>query len=210
MKRVVTASLGMMFVLATVAGAFAQAPQGAAAPGQGRGDGQGRQGGGRGRGPQAPACATLACDLQADWARTSSTIYDLVNAMPEDKFGFKPTPAQETFAQRVMHIVQVDLKLLAGLGGKTPAPAINASATTKADILAAVKQSFSWGDTVLKEFNDQQLLERVTPLPFLGPSASRVRIISYDLQHTQDIYGQLVVYLRLNGVTPPLSNRGGI
>ena len=212
MKRVATGLCAVMFVLATVSSAFAQAPQGApAAPGQGRGDGQGRQGGGgRGRGPAAPACTTLACDMQADFTRTSETIYNLVNAMPEDKFSFKPTPAQGTFAERVMHVVQIDMNLLGTLGGKTPAPAVNTKATSKADVLAAVKQSFSWGDSVIKEFNDQQLLERVTPPGFMGPSASRARIISFDLQHSQDIYGQLVVYLRLNGVTPPASNRGGV
>jgi uncharacterized damage-inducible protein DinB len=214
MKRV-TVLLGMMFVLATATSTFAQAPQGApgapAAAGQGRGEGQGRQGGGgRGRGPAAPACTTLACDMQADFTRTSELIYNLVNAMPEDKFGFKPTPAQQSFAERVMHIVQIDGNLFRTLGGKTPAPEINLKATTKADILAAVKQSFSWGDAVIKEFNDQQLVERVAPPPFMGTSASRARLISYDLQHTQDIYGQLVVYVRLNGVTPPASNRGGL
>jgi hypothetical protein len=50
---------------------------------------------------------------------------------------------------------------------------------------------------------DQQLVERVTPPPFLGTSASRARIFYYSLQHTQDTYGQLVVYLRLNGISLP-------
>jgi hypothetical protein len=62
----------------------------------------------------------------------------------------------------------------------------------------------------MKEFTDQQLTERIMPPAFLGPSASRVRVFYYSLQHTQDIYGQLVVYLRLNGVTPPASQRGGV
>jgi len=212
MKRVVSILFAVMFVLATVASSFAQAPQGAPpAPGQGRGDGQGRQGGGgRGRGPAAPACATLACDLQADWTRSSENFYNLVNAMPEDKFGFKPTPAQQSFAERVMHVVQIDLNLLGALGGKTTAPAVNTKATSKADVLAALKQWSSWGDAVIKEFNDQQLLERVMPPGFMGPSASGGRLIAFELQPTQDIYGQLVVYVRLNGVRPPASNRGGV
>jgi uncharacterized damage-inducible protein DinB len=148
--------------------------------------------------------------MLADWTRTRDLMVNLANAMPDDKFNFKPTSPQQSFAERLMHIVQVDLKLLAGLGGKTPAPPVNTSATSKADVVAALNQSFAYGESVLKEFNDQQLLERVTPMPFLGPSASRVRIISYDLQHTEDIYGQLVVYLRLNGVTPPASQRPGV
>ena len=55
---------------------------------------------------------------------------------------------------------------------------INAQATSKADVLAALRQSMDYGAAVLKEFNDQQLMERVTSLPFLGaagkPAARRL------------------------------------
>ena len=172
---------------------------------------QGRQGGG-GRGPQAPAptITTLAGDVQNDLDRTRELILNLVDAMPDDKFGFKPTPAQQSFGERAMHIAQADQFILATLGGKTPAPKINAQASTKADILAALRQLYDWEMALMKEFNDQQLVERVTPPPFFGASASRARVFYYSLQHTQDTYGQLVVYLRLNGVTPPASRRGGV
>jgi uncharacterized damage-inducible protein DinB len=130
--------------------------------------------------------------------------------MPEDKWDFKPTPAQQSFGERVMHIVQTDVRLLGTLGGKTPAPTINTQAKSKADIMAALRQDYEYGAAVIKEFNDQQLQERVKSLPFLGPTVSRVRLIYFDVAHTQDIYGQLVVYLRLNGVTPPASRRGGV
>jgi uncharacterized damage-inducible protein DinB len=176
----------------------------AQAPAQG-----GRQGGGA-RGAQGPAVTTLAGDLQSDLDRTRELVINLVEAMPADKFEFKPTPEQQSFGQRVMHIVQVDGFLFGSLGGKTAAPAINQKATAKADILTALRQSYDWQSAVLKEFTDQQLVERVTPPPFLGPSASRVKVFYYDLQHTQDIYGQLVVYARLSGVVPPASRRGGV
>ena len=203
MHRVVTIFLGVTFLLATAQGTFAQAPQG--------GRGQARPGGApAARGPQGPPITTLAGDVQSDLDRTRELILALVNAMPDDKFGFKPTPAQQSFGERVMHIVSVDGFLFNTLGGKTPAPTINQKATSKADILAALKQSYDWQAAVMKEFNDQQLVERVMPPPFLGSSASRVKVFYYDLQHTEDIYGQLVVYLRLNGVTPPASQRGGV
>ena len=87
---------------------------------------------------------------------------------------------------------------------------VRAFIKSKADILAALRQHYDWATALVKEFNDQQLVERVTPPPFFGASASRVRVFYYSLQHTQDTYGQLVVYLRLNGVTPPASRRGGV
>lgn len=208
MKRVLSVCFAGLFTVASVSAVFAQAPPSAPAQGrQGGGDGQGRRGGGGGRGPAAPACTTLACDMQGDWARNRQLIVGLVEAMPDDKFEFKPTPAQQSFAERVVHIANIDVKLISTLGGKTPAPMINAKATSKADVLAAINQSMDYGDAVLKEFNDQQLLERVTSLPFLGPTASRVRVAYFSLTHSQDIYGQLVVYLRLSGITPPASNR---
>jgi uncharacterized damage-inducible protein DinB len=188
MKRV-TIAIALVCGLATVASA--QAPPG--------------RGGGRGA---APAITTLSGDIQADWTRTRGLIVNIVNAMPEDKFGFKPTPAQQTFGERVLHVVTTDLGILQSLGGKTPAPMVNTKAATKAELLAALNQTFDYGEAVIKEFNDQQWVERVMPPPFMGPSASRVRIIYFDMQHSEDIYGQFVVYLRLNGGTPPASQRG--
>jgi uncharacterized damage-inducible protein DinB len=178
-----------------------------AAAAQERGGARGRQGGGA---PPAPTVTTLAGDVQADLANTRELIINMVDAMPEDKFGFKPTPAQQSFGERAMHIVQVDQFLFRTLGAKTPAPEINMKATTKAEILTALRQSYEWQTAVLKEFTDQQLVERITPPGFLGTSASRLRVLYYDLAHTQDTYGQLVVYLRLSGVTPPASRRGGV
>ena len=185
MTRGIAVMVGSMLVLATATSALAQ---------------------GRGRGG-APPCTTVACDVQGDWARGYALLIGVAEAMPEDKYSAKPTPAQQSFGERLMHVAGIDVKLVSTLGGKTPAPAINAEAKSKADIVAALRQASDYGSAVLKEFNDQQLSERVTSLPFLGPTASRLRVIYFSMTHSQDIYGQLVVYLRLNGITPPASNR---
>jgi uncharacterized damage-inducible protein DinB len=166
---------------------------------------EGVQAQGRGGRGGAPACTNLACDVQADWARSMNLLIRTAEAMPEDKWNYKTTDPQRTFGQHVMHIVQIDSKLLSALGAKTPAPKINLSATSKADVMAALRQSLEYGQAIVKEFDDAGLLERVNGI-FLGPSASRVRLINFSMAHSQDVYGQLVVYLRLNGVVPPASN----
>jgi uncharacterized damage-inducible protein DinB len=158
----------------------------------------------------APACTTLACDVQADFDRTRNTITGIATAMPEDKFGFKPTPPQRSFAEQVMHVALTDVGLLGTLGAKTPAPMLNAKATTKAEVMAELQKAYDFGAAVIKEFSDAQLQERVKSLPFMGPTVSRLRVIYFDFGHSQDIYGQMAVYLRLNGVIPPASNRGGV
>ena len=134
------------------------------------------------------------------------------DAMPADKLGYKPTPAQRSYGEQIMHVVQANQQVVAMLGGKTPPPAINLKAATKADVMTALRQSMDYWEVVLKEFTDQQLNERVTTpaSSFLGPSASRLRLIYQSMMHSQDIYGQMVVYLRLNGIVPPASRRGGL
>jgi len=158
----------------------------------------------------APNITTLAGDVQADWAAHKETFINAADAMPEDKFGFKTTPAQRNYGEHIMHVVEANGFILGTLGAKTAAPMINTKATTKAEVMAAVRQSFDYGDAVVREFSDQQWNGRVAPPPFMGPSASRLRLIYQSMQHTQDTYGQMVVYLRLNGVVPPASRRGGI
>jgi dipeptidyl aminopeptidase/acylaminoacyl peptidase len=165
---------------------------------------------GRGGAPAAPAITTLAGDVQADWAAQKEGFINAADAMPADAFGYKSTPAQRSYGEQIMHVVQTNMLIMGLLGGNTPAPMVNTKAVTKADVMTALRQSFEFGDAVLKEFNDQQLNARVTPPPFMGPSASRLRLIYGSMQHTFDIYGQMVVYLRLNGIVPPASRRGGL
>ena len=169
---------------------------------------QGRQG--RGGPPPAPVITTLAGDVQADWAVQKEIFMNAADAMPDDKFGYKPTPAQQAYGERIMHVVQANQLIAGMLGGKTAAPAVNMKAATKADVMTALRQSMDYWDVVLKEFTDQQLNERVTAPPFMGPSASRLRLVYGSMQHNLDIYGQMVVYLRLNGIVPPASRRGGL
>ena len=172
------------------------------------GSAQGPQG--RGGPPAAPTITTLAGDVQADWAIHKELLVNAADAMPDDKFGYKSTPAQRSYGEQIMHVVQANQFLVGMLGGKTPAPAINLKAATKAEVMTALRQSMDYLEVVLKEFTDQQLNERVAAGGFMGPSASRLRDIYWSMQHNMDIYGQMVVYLRLNGIVPPASRRGGI
>ena len=164
---------------------------------------------------KAPAfmgsCSNLVCDVENDWSRNNAMLYGLANEMPADKYGFKPTPPQESFGQRVMHVAQINLMLLQALGAKTPAPMMDMNATSKAESMAALQRVGDYGVAVIKELGEQGLMARIpSPGPtgfFMGPQVSRLRIVEFLMSHTQDTYGQLVVYLRLNGITPPLSRQ---
>ena len=155
---------------------------------------------------------TIPSELLKDWQAQKETMMKIADAMPADKFGYKSTPAQRSYGEQIMHVVAADQSVVGMLGGKTPAPAINLKAATKAEVMTALRQSMDYWEVVLKEFTDQQLNERVVTPPSspLGPSSSRLRLVYASITHSLDIYGQMVVYLRLNGIVPPASRRGGL
>lgn len=161
------------------------------------------------------AQTTLSADVMKDWNGQRNTMMRLAEAMPEDKFGFKATPPQRSWGEQILHVAGGNVFLMRFLNGKTPAPAVNTSdlvvfglkASTKAEYLKALSDSFDYGESVLKEFSDAALSETVTGPPWMGPS-TRVRMIYDAISHCQDIYGQMAVYLRLNGIVPPASRRG--
>jgi uncharacterized damage-inducible protein DinB len=152
----------------------------------------------------APGDATVRGDLIKDWTRQKATLLAIADAMPEDKFGYKSTPAQRTYAEQIMHIATVNVDILKLVGGQVPPPAFTAeSAKTKAEILAALGESYDYGIALLNEQTDASIMGTVEAA-FLGPS-TRARVFWFLAGHSLDIYGQMAVYLRLNGVVPPAS-----
>jgi hypothetical protein len=148
----------------------------------------------------------LRAELLKDWTEQKGTMLKIADAMPAEKFSYKSTPAQRDYGQQILHVANANLLYLRFMGAKAAAPSINRDASGKADILKALADSYDYGMTVMNEQTDQSLLDKVDTNRFLGPS-SRARIFYFLLGHTWDIYGQMAVYLRLNGITPPASQR---
>ncbi len=153
----------------------------------------------------APAgTATVLVDLLKDWDRQKETMMKIADAMPEDKFGYKSTPPQRSYGEQVMHIATVNVDVLKWIGGQTLAPSFTAeSAKTKTDMLKAMAESYDYGTALLKEQTDTTITQTIDGR-FLGPS-TRARMFWFLLGHSMDIYGQMAVYLRLNGIVPPAS-----
>lgn len=158
---------------------------------------------------QAPAALSIKAEMLKDWSGLKDTMTKIANEMPADKYTAKPTPAQQTFAERVVHAADVNNRFLGAIGGKATAPQLDAKAAvmTKESAVKAMQDSFDYGIALLNEQTDQTLLQAAAmPPAFLGPS-TRARLYTFLIGHTWDIYGQLVVYLRLNGGVPPRSQR---
>jgi uncharacterized damage-inducible protein DinB len=134
-------------------------------------------------------------------------------AMPEDKFDFAPTNGEfkgvRTFAQQIKHVAAVNYELGAAILQEKPPVDINdeagpASVTTKADILKYLNESFTYVHKAIATINDKNLVEPVRS-PFGEGYVSRLGLATSIASHGFDHYGQMVVYLRMNGIIPPAS-----
>lgn len=134
-------------------------------------------------------------------------------AMPEDKFGFAPTNGEfkgvRTFAQQIKHVAAVNYELGAAILEEKPPADIGdesgpASITAKADILKYLNDSFAYVHKALQTVNDKNLVETVKS-PFGEGKVSRLGLATSVAWHGFDHYGQMVEYLRMNGIVPPAS-----
>jgi uncharacterized damage-inducible protein DinB len=156
--------------------------------------------------PAPTSQSAVLSDLLKDWESQIDTMMKIADAMPEDKFGYKSTPPQRSYGEQIMHVALVNVDLLKLLLGKAVAPSFTAeTAKTKAEILKALAESYDYGTALLKQETEATIGQAIQDSPsWLGPS-TRARIVWTLLVHSMDIYGQMAVYLRLNGIIPPAS-----
>ena len=134
-------------------------------------------------------------------------------AMPEEKFGFAPSNGEfkgvRTFAQQIKHVAAVNYELGAAIMEQKPPVDIGdeagpSSIQSKADILKFLKESFEYVHKAIATINENNLVETVKS-PFGEGSVSRLGLATTVSWHGFDHYGQMVEYLRMNGIVPPAS-----
>jgi uncharacterized damage-inducible protein DinB len=142
-------------------------------------------------------------------------IISTVDAMPADKFGFAPTDGEfkgvRTFGQMVKHFSATNhILAAAALGEEPPADAGDElgpeNVRTKAEILTYLKGSFLHLDKAVEAIGQTNIPVNVSPIsPLKRGEVTRLALITETLLHAYDHYGQMVEYLRMNGVEPPAS-----
>jgi hypothetical protein len=141
-------------------------------------------------------------------------LIETADAMPADKYAFAPTAGAfkgvRTFGQQVKHLAATNYILAAGIL-RQPPPADAGNETgpenvrTKAEIIAYLKGSFAALHKAAAAIDDQNsVIENVPISPLVG-TATRLGLAQEALIHIYDHYGQIVVYLRMNGIIPPSS-----
>lgn len=142
-------------------------------------------------------------------------IIPAVDAMPADKFGFAPTDGEfkgvRTFGQMVKHLSATNHILAAAALGEEP-PADTGDEVgpetirTKTEILAYLKDSFAHLDKAIAAIGEADIPVNASPIsPLKRGEVTRSALVVESLIHAADHYGQLVEYLRMNGVVPPAS-----
>jgi hypothetical protein len=144
-------------------------------------------------------------DLLADWERDRAPVLAYIAAMPDSATGYRPTAGVRTFAQQFDHILSTNLDVAAvGLRGLKAAPSLGDSAIylhNKAALQLYAVATYDYFLDALKAATPAQLAR---PVELYGqPPQPALRLAGLSLEHAVWTLGQVVPYLRLNGVTPP-------
>jgi uncharacterized damage-inducible protein DinB len=150
----------------------------------------------------SPSQAVLAA-----WNDIARKLIAMAEDFPEDKYDFKPTPAQRTFAEQLLHAANVNYFFTAPVLGQKPPAEEDPKRDqykTKADVVAFVKKAFADGAAAIKAKGDKGMSDMIVD-PF-EHKQYRISDLAYGfIEHSGEHYGQLVVYYRLSGLVPPES-----
>ncbi|MGB9232791.1 MAG: DinB family protein [Terriglobales bacterium] len=136
-------------------------------------------------------------------------------AMPEDKYGFAPTAGEfkgvRTFGQQVKHVAAVNYIIGAAILGEKPPVDVRGesgpeSVKSKADIVKFAKDSFAYAHKAVASITTENATGEV-PSPFGTGKSTRAGLATVFAWHGFDHYGQMVEYLRMNGIIPPASRK---
>lgn len=160
---------------------------------------------------------TIASTIDREITIVEKEVVEAAEAMPDGKFDFSPEKLNiagsdykgvRTFGQQLKHIAASNYLIWAPITGEKAPDTANEgkgpdSMTTKADILKYLKDSFAFGHKAVATLNESNLVQPITSGS--GKPTTRLFLATFAPAHAFDHYGQLVEYLRMNGIVPPAS-----
>ncbi len=142
---------------------------------------------------------SMAADVKQNYNQLKMLLTQAAEKMPEDGYSFQPTKEEPTFGGRVAHVADAQMNTCSTIGGSRQN--LNAgSKTAKADLVAALKESFDACDPVYNGLTDANAAE---PVPTFRGEHPRLTTLFGNLSHDNECYGAMAVYLRLKGIVPP-------
>lgn len=156
------------------------------------------------QGAPAPAekgsVSSLIAEAVAGYTQMKTILLATADKMPAENYSFKATPDIRTFGEMLLHVAQAQTAICGSISGtpmaRTPQPA----ATSKDEVIAALKKSFDACDAANASVTEANALE-VSGSGFMR--GSKLGNIQKNVAHDNEMYGQMVIYLRMKGIVPP-------
>jgi uncharacterized damage-inducible protein DinB len=153
--------------------------------------------------PSAAPANPITASEKGFYAVVSGEVVAAAQKMPEENYSFKPTPDVRSFGQLVGHVADAQYGFCStALGEPNPMKAIEKTKTSKADLVAALKDGVAYCNKAFAGMTDSSGAQMVKMMNF---SLARLTVLSVNTAHTDEHYGNMVTYLRLKGIVPPSS-----
>lgn len=143
----------------------------------------------------------LSSEMKAQYETSKAVITKSAERMPESNYSFKPAEGNtRTFGQIIGHIADVQLAICSAAKGEQKHGDAETSKTSKADLTAALKESFDYCDGAVNGLTDATAAEMVK---VFGRNMSKLGTLYFNVIHNNEMYGQIVVYYRAKNMVPP-------
>ena len=139
------------------------------------------------------------------YARMKTILVSSAEKMPEENYNFKPTEAVRSYGQIVGHLADAQYNFCSmSLGETNPGLKIEQTKTTKADLVAALKDALAYCDKAYDSATDASGLQTVK---MFGMDMPKFGVLNINNAHDMEHYGNLVTYMRLKNIVPPTSEQ---
>lgn len=154
----------------------------------------------------APPTDPLSAHTRSTFGGAKGILLRSAEKMPAEKYSFKPTDTVRSYGQIIGHIADAQYTFCSiALGEQRPTLKVEQTKTSKDDLIAALKDAFAYCD---KAFDGMTDASGVQMVKLFGRDAPKLGVLNVHLVHSIEHYGNLVTYLRMNGIVPPTSEPG--
>jgi hypothetical protein len=154
--------------------------------------------------PAAPPANPITASERGLYVILSGSVVKAAEKMPEENYSFKPSPDVRSFGQLVGHEADANYNFCAlAIGDPAPNKGIEKTKTTKADLVAALKDAVAYCGKAFDGMTDAKGAEIIKI--FGRMNVARLTVFSLNTAHTDEHYGNMVTYMRLKGLVPPTS-----
>lgn len=155
------------------------------------------------------AGSPLVASIRSGYELVKGHLLKAADQVPEEHFAFKATPDVRSLGELFGHIADANFGICGMAGGEKPTMSgIEKSKKTKAELKEALAASFKFCDAAFDGMTETRAAETVKfPLP---GTHTRLGVLAFNAQHDWEHYGNVVTYMRLKGLVPPSSQKGGM